>query len=149
MGTKRLCGEPSVYSMTYEVKGQVWQSRSCWQGREEGCRKALWSKPVVNSPTTSSSTTTAQLPACMRVVFIYEPVLPRRGPCGGLTQDDSSLNVLPFKSSLVVTQCCGDRHWDRRLGSFHRGPLSNTSANTSMGHHPEPYYYLLLWLWRH
>lgn len=63
-----------------------------------------WPKLVVGSPPppTPPSASTAQLPACMRVVLIYEPVLPRRGSCGELTPDDSSLNVLPFKSSLMA-----------------------------------------------
>ena len=43
-----------------------------------------------------------QPPSRPRAVFVYEVVEPLRGLGGGLTRDDSSLNALPFKSSLMA-----------------------------------------------
>lgn len=62
--------------MTDEFEGYVWQCMELLvrAGRGEGGLKGASGPNLRSTPTTSSSSTTAQLPACMRVVFIYEPV---------------------------------------------------------------------------
>lgn len=65
VGSRQFC------QWLMKLKVSSGNSGAAGGGDGEGRWKEPWSKPAVNSPTTSSSTTTAQLPACVCVWCLF------------------------------------------------------------------------------